>query len=115
MRKFLIEFVLIVILLIVCIITAVTATNAKNKCEAFDEWIGGQPFDYRVDANGNSNLPSDAEITVTLTNPNSGLWRYYSESNDKSYVIVFLSFDANGPPFGQHDICTYQLDGLGMY
>lgn len=88
-----------------------------DKCAAFDNWIGGKRFDYIVDAQDNWNLPNDAQLFSSMTFPKTGIWKYYSESHNSSYVIVFLSLEPTQPPgsrLGQHDICVYELPGLGM-
>lgn len=94
-----------------------TPATQIDPCQPFDSWIGGERFNYVVDSAGNWNLPDDVEIMATMTFPKSGAWKYYSASQDMSYVIVFRDFDITQPigtrP-GQHDICVYQLAGLGM-
>ncbi len=104
----------LVLLVILCVFPSV---KAEDKCASFDQWIGGERFDYQIDSQGNWNLPSDAEIVATVTFPKSGLWKYYSANQDASYVIVFLSLEPTypiGKRSGQHDICVYKLSGLGM-
>lgn len=97
--------------------SAARSDNAEDKCAAFDSWVGGKRFDYKVDEQGNWNLPMDAEIQASVDFPNAGIWKYYSAQADKSYVIVFLSLEPSQPAgsrIGQHDICVYELPGLGM-
>lgn len=94
-----------------------TSQVAPDPCALFDSWIGGERFNYVVDSAGNWNLPADVEIMATMTFPKSGVWKYYSASQDMSYVIVFRDFDITQPigaRAGQHNICVYRLDGLGI-
>ena len=112
--------ILIALILLVTIpIHPVTEpVNAQaDKCAPFDAWIGGERFNYTVDAQGKWNLPDDAESMATISFPKAAIWKYYSASQDSSYVIVFLSLEPTQPagqPAGQHDICVYKLPGLGM-
>ena len=108
---------LLLALLAVLWITLAPASAQVDKCAAFDTWVGGERFDYKVDAQGNWNLPVDTKQIATITFPNAGVWKYYSASEDASYVIIFLSLEPSQPTgqrAGQHDICVYSLPGLGM-
>lgn len=114
MRNFyLIPAILCVLWLTIAHASAERSLSAVDKCAAFDEWIGGERFDYKVDAFGNWNLPVDADLVATMTFPNSGIWKYYSAQESASYVIVFLSFEPSQPAgqrAGQHDICVYKVN-----
>lgn len=116
-RLYAVLMLIAILMLVVVHASAARSDNTEDKCAAFDNWIGGQRFDYVVDAQGNWNLPIDATVMATITFPNAGIWKYYSARVDKSYIIVFLSLEPSQPAgqrAGQHDICVYELPGLGL-
>lgn len=106
-----------IVLLIGILLAVSTQIAPVDSCAPFDAWIGGERFDYQIDAQGNWNLPDDAENMATMSFPKTAIWKYYSASQDSTYVIVFLSLEPTHPfgqRAGQHDICVYKLPGLGM-
>lgn len=109
-------FVLLIVLWLAFAHSSIERANAQaDKCAPYD-WIG-ERFDYQVNDAGVSNLPADAVFLAGITFKNSALWKYYSESEDRSYILVFLSFDPTQPPgqrAGQHDLCPYTYKGFGM-
>lgn len=116
-RTLLVLIVLHFLAALVILFVGVIPAHAEDECAIWDTFIGGERFDYVVDAEGNWNLPDDAQIFSTMTFPKTGIWKYYSESQDTSYVIVFLNFEPTQPPgsrLGQHNICVEKLHGLGM-
>jgi len=85
-----------------------------DSCTPFDAWVGGERFDYTIDARGNWNFPADTTLETTITMPQSGIWKYYSIQTDTTFIIIFRDFYASGTPAGQHHVCVYKLTGLGM-
>lgn len=102
-------------LIALVLLLQIIPTRAQtDPCEPFDNWVGGERFNYVVDSKGVWNLPDDAEITATITFPNSGVWKYYSTSQNAIYIILFRDFDVTQPTgarAGQHHICVYKWAG----
>jgi hypothetical protein len=104
--------------LLIALLIAVDNVSAKtDACTPFDSWVGGARFDYEVDKYGNSNLPSDAALSDKVLFPKSGLWRYYSISEDAAYVLVYLDYDGDlsaDTRAGRTHVCAYRIAGSGM-
>jgi len=100
-----IHFVIAVILLAL----AISPVQGKiDPCAFWDTWVGGERFDYRVDSQGNWNLPDDVTGPKGFMGDGGGIETYWSDSQKVQYVIVYRDFVADGHPHGQHHICVYR-------
>lgn len=116
MRKsYLLILALIAFLVALLLLPQIIPARAEDDpCAFFDQWTGEQRFDYVVN-NGEWNLPADVQNPTTgkLNDPktisfrNSGIWMFYSPSQNALYWIIFRNYDADGTPLGQHKICAY--------
>lgn len=115
------------LLLMIFTLFTFTEPSPPLTCDFVDQWIGGEPFAYEVDSEGNWNFPPGTELFSQTFVGNAGIQTYYvprpkgqiitdpaliPEPNNDLYVIVYLDLDATQPAgerLGQHNICVYRI------